>query len=686
MSNYNPQGGGLQYRGTAAQAPPNCWFNSRDPNQFDTQGFSLLDMWLNTVSDRIFILVSLEGNSAARRSLAIWSQISGTTDSILTITGNTGGAVTSDASSNINIIGTAPITVTGDQSTFTQTITIAHATTSSYGSALYSTNADTIGGINTGTAVTPASLSFKLGTQILNGLAYGAGGNGTILLWTAQGATGTVLIGTSGAPAYSAHPVVTQVTINGTVTNPTDAATKAYVDSFVSGFSFQPSCRVATTANLTVTYANGAAGVGATLTNNGAQAALSIDGVALIVNDRVLVKNQTTQFQNGIYTVTNIGSGATNWVMTRSTDYDQAPAEIKPGNIVPISTGTINSNSLWLQTATVTTIGTDPIIFVPFGTNPVVPLPIAEGGTNTTSFTETNGTVYFDGTKLESIDPGTTGQFLLSNGAGSPPSFQTVSPGGGGVTITTYNTPGSDTFMKLGSTKMVEIFGWGGGGAGGHGGGGGGGAMYYKIPAAYLQASVTVFVGSGGAPVSGSTGSQGTASSFGSFSTGQGGFGGAGAGPGGRGGFVYNSELNSLNFVTTAPLNFGGGGNSTNGTAAPSLVLGNMLPTGGGGGGGASGGSGSNGGDILQTDTGVVILAGGAGGTTMSPDGVVGNNANTTLNFLAGGTGGGGGANLGNGGAGGFPGGGGGGVGQTFGGIRLGGVGGDGLVIVIEYA
>ena len=60
-------------------------------------------------------------------------------------------------------------------------------------------------------------------------------------------------------------------------------------------------CLVATTANLTATYSNGTAGVGATLTNSGTQAALSIDGVTLAVGNRVLVKDQTASLQNGIY-------------------------------------------------------------------------------------------------------------------------------------------------------------------------------------------------------------------------------------------------------------------------------------------------------------------------------------------------------------------------------------------------
>jgi hypothetical protein len=77
--------------------------------------------------------------------------------------------------------------------------------------------------------------------------------------------------------------------------------------------------------NLTATYnqPGGAGdGVGATLTNAGTQAALAIDGVTLAVNDRVLIYTQTNATQNGVYVVTDIGSGSTNWILTRSADTD----------------------------------------------------------------------------------------------------------------------------------------------------------------------------------------------------------------------------------------------------------------------------------------------------------------------------------------------------------------------------
>lgn len=121
-------------------------------------------------------------------------------------------------------------------------------------------------------------------------------------------------------------------------------------------------CLVATTVNLTATYVNGTSGVGATLTNSGTQSALSIDGVVLAVGNRVLVKDQATGLQNGVYTVTNIGSVSTNWILTRATDYD-VPAQTVRGDVVSVISGAASSVSLWMLTSIVTTIGTDSFTF-----------------------------------------------------------------------------------------------------------------------------------------------------------------------------------------------------------------------------------------------------------------------------------------------------------------------------------
>ena len=128
-------------------------------------------------------------------------------------------------------------------------------------------------------------------------------------------------------------------------------ANKAYVDQVAQGLDTKPSTKAATTANLTATYSNGSAGVGATLTNSSTQAALTLDGVTLVVADRVLIKDQTTAAQNGIYVVTTVGTGSTNWVLTRATPEDQ-PAELSGGAFVFVEEGSVNANNGYVFTHT----------------------------------------------------------------------------------------------------------------------------------------------------------------------------------------------------------------------------------------------------------------------------------------------------------------------------------------------
>lgn len=142
-----------------------------------------------------------------------------------------------------------------------------------------------------------------------------------------------------------------------------ESASKGYVDTVAAGFTVILAAAAATTANLNATQAG--AGVGATLTNAGAMAAFAVDGYSAALNDRILVKDQTLPEENGVYTVTTVGSGAVNWVLTRATDYD-TPAEIQPGTLIAVNNGTANGTTSWLETATVVTVDTDPILFSQF--------------------------------------------------------------------------------------------------------------------------------------------------------------------------------------------------------------------------------------------------------------------------------------------------------------------------------
>ena len=127
-------------------------------------------------------------------------------------------------------------------------------------------------------------------------------------------------------------------------------ANKEYVDQVAQGLDTKPSCKLGTTANLTATYSNGTAGVGATLTAS-ANGALVLDTQAGNVNDRILVKDQTTRTENGIYTVTTTGDISNPFVLTRSTPEDQ-PAELSGGAFVFVEEGSLNANNGYTFTHT----------------------------------------------------------------------------------------------------------------------------------------------------------------------------------------------------------------------------------------------------------------------------------------------------------------------------------------------
>lgn len=125
-------------------------------------------------------------------------------------------------------------------------------------------------------------------------------------------------------------------------TNPTDAVTKAQLDAVVRGIDWKNSVKAATTANVTLS------------------APQTIDTIALVAGDRVLVKNQTVPSENGIYIV-----AAGSW--TRATDFDDS-VEVTSGAAVPIEQGSANGDSVQiLTTDTAITIGTTSLAFTRLG-------------------------------------------------------------------------------------------------------------------------------------------------------------------------------------------------------------------------------------------------------------------------------------------------------------------------------
>jgi hypothetical protein len=191
-------------------------------------------------------------------------------------------------------------------------------------------------------------------------------------------ATGLVEIGGNGTNTVSftnintTNLTATTVTLTaGTITtnaaNATDITNKQYVDGLVaSGVHFHEPVLVESPIDLDATYDNGTDGVGATLTNAGTQAALVIDGVTMVVADRVLIYEQADATENGVYVVTNIGSDSTNWVLTRSDDTNtygvDSPESLSEGSTFFVQSGNTGAG----ETYTCNTVGT-----IVFGTTDI---------------------------------------------------------------------------------------------------------------------------------------------------------------------------------------------------------------------------------------------------------------------------------------------------------------------------
>lgn len=163
--------------------------------------------------------------------------------------------------------------------------------------------------------------------------------------------------------------VTDKVTINNIPVNPTDAANKNYVDAGLTGQSLKTSCRLTQQVGATTypaTYNNGASGVGATLTalSNGA---FMFDSVAGVLGDRVLCRLQTAALQNGIYTITDVGSVSTPAVLTRAVDFDST-ADAATGCLVAVTQGASEAGTLWgMTTQPPITFGTTAINFTIIG-------------------------------------------------------------------------------------------------------------------------------------------------------------------------------------------------------------------------------------------------------------------------------------------------------------------------------
>ena len=303
-----------------------------------------------TVLSNVYI-----GDTSTTLQEYIYDQVGGT------ITQGTGITATfSDAGNTTTIaIDSTVATLTGNQTLTNKTIAASNNTISGLTNANLSGTAGITNANLANSSVTIGSTSVSLGGTIttIAGLTLTSP---TLTTPTIGAATATSITGSTGNLTITAaagnNNVVLAPTGTGTVdvsskritsvaepTQAQDAATKAYVDAVKTGLDVKDSVRAATTANITLSNTQ------------------TIDGVALSVGDRVLVKDQSTASQNGIYVV---AAGA--W--TRASDFDNTPGtEITSGAFAFVEEGTTNSDSGWVLTTDGTiTLGTTSLTFVQF--------------------------------------------------------------------------------------------------------------------------------------------------------------------------------------------------------------------------------------------------------------------------------------------------------------------------------
>lgn len=251
----------------------------------------------------------------------------------LAITGLTAGCLQTDGSGNVTA-----------NTCFSGTVT-----------AVSVASANGFAGSSSGGATPALTLTTTVNSPAL-------AGNGTaIAAATTTGSGSTVVLAT--APTMT-NPVVGTQSLGD---NSTKAASTAFVQAQLAQLNPAAAVKAASTANIPGTYTNAVAGVCVADTFQvTATTAFAPDGVTLTVGQRFLMKDQTSGFQNGVWTLTTAANvGVLGALLTRALDWDNS-ADMNAGSLIPVISGTVNANTVWYQTAAITTCSSDSQIYTQF--------------------------------------------------------------------------------------------------------------------------------------------------------------------------------------------------------------------------------------------------------------------------------------------------------------------------------